>query len=36
MDLFPVRIDAGKVLVDTGPTKAVTRSEAKLQDVTPA
>lgn len=33
LDLFPLRIDHGKLLVETGPTKAITRAAAELSDV---
>jgi len=36
MDLFPTRIENGRILVDTGPTEAVSRSEATTSEVTPA
>lgn len=36
MDLFPLRIDGGKLLVDTGPTKAVSRASATAEQATPA
>ncbi len=36
MDRFPLRIENGKILVDTGPTKAISRAEASASDAVPA
>ncbi len=36
MDRFPVTIDGGKIKVDTGPTKAITRDKAGPSDAVPA
>ena len=36
MDRFPVRVESGKILVDTGPDKAVSRPTASGDEATPA
>jgi hypothetical protein len=36
MDLFPLKIDAsGKITVETGPSKAVSRAIASAEDAVP-
>jgi len=35
MDRFPLKIDAGKIIVETGPSKAITRPVADAADAVP-
>lgn len=36
MDRFPIRIEGGKIMVETGPSKVITRSQATAQEAVPA
>ncbi len=36
MDRFPIKIEGGKLVVDTGPSKAITRTVAQPSDAVPA